>query len=151
MGYKIHKTGNPLRMIVSLVGSPTYNLSKLMFTPLKPIIADSDQSISNSLEFLECIKHISIAPDECMVPFDVVSLFTSISLDPAREPIFRILDDLDFGLPLAATIDLLDHCLSNYFQFDTASTSKFRYFINCSTGCYPESASRRRQLQKTNY
>ncbi len=34
------------------------------------------------------------------------------------ETISHILDDCDFGLLPAATIDLLDHCLSNYFQFD---------------------------------
>ncbi len=61
----------------------------------------------------------SIAPDECMVSFDIVSLFTSISLGLAREAIIHILDDYDLGLPPAATIDLLDHCLSNYFQFDS--------------------------------
>ncbi len=86
-------------MIVSLVGSPTYNLSKWMFTHLKPIVADSEHSISNSLEFLECLKHINIAPDECMVSFDAVSLFTSISLGLARETIIHILDDYDLGLP----------------------------------------------------
>ncbi len=94
---KIHKTGNPLRMIVSLVGSPTYNLSKWMFTHLKPIVADSEHSISNSLEFLECLKHITIAPDECMVSFDVVSLFTSISLGLARETIIHILAQVRSG------------------------------------------------------
>ncbi len=54
-----------------------------------------------------------------MVFFDVVSLFTSISLGLARETIIHILDDYDLGLPPAATVDLLDHCLSNYFQFDS--------------------------------
>ncbi len=58
-------------------------------------------------------------PDECMVSFDVVLLFTSISLGLARETIILILDDYDLGLPPAGTIDLLDHCLSNYFLFDS--------------------------------
>ncbi len=104
---------------MSLVGSPTYNLSKWMFTHLKPIVADSEHSISNSQEFLECLKHISIAPDECMVSFDVVSLFTSISLCLARETIIHILGDYELGLPPAAAVDLLDHCFSNSFQFDS--------------------------------
>ncbi len=39
---KIHKTGNPLAMIVSLVGFPTYNLSKWMFNHLKPTVAGGD-------------------------------------------------------------------------------------------------------------
>ncbi len=61
-----------------------------MFNYLKQIVADSKHSISNSLLFLESIKHISIALDDCMVSFDVVSLFTSISLRLARETIIHI-------------------------------------------------------------
>ncbi len=124
--FKIHKTGNSLRMIVSLVGCPTYNLSKWMFNRFKLIVADSEHSIFTSLEFPECIKHISIAPDECMLSFDVVSLFTSISLGLARYTIILILDDHGLGLPPAETIDLLYHCLSNYFQFDSCFYQQIR-------------------------
>ncbi len=115
---KIHKTGNPLRMIVSLVDSPTYKLSKWMFNHLRPLIADSEHSLTNSLEFLESIKRTNIAPNECMLSFDIVSLFTSIPLELARETIIHLLDDFDLGLPPTATIELLDHCLSNFFQFN---------------------------------
>ncbi len=82
-----------IQKTLAIVGSPTYNLSKWMFTHVKPIVVDSEHSISNLLGFLECLKHISIAPGECMVSFDVVSLFTSISLGLAREIIIHILDD----------------------------------------------------------
>ncbi len=57
---KNHKTGNPLRMSVPLVGSPTHNLSKGMLTHLKPIIVDSEHINSNSLALAECTKHVSI-------------------------------------------------------------------------------------------
>ncbi len=99
---EIHKMGNPLRMIVSRVGSPSYTLSKWTFTCLRAIRADSKHSIANSLEFIECIKHISVAPNNCLVSFDAVSLFTNTSL----------------GLARGTIIDLLDHCFSNYLQFD---------------------------------
>ncbi len=69
-------------------------------------------------KFLESTKRTTIAPNECMVSFDVVSLFTSIPLELARETIVHLLDDFDLGLPPTATIELLDHCLSNFFQFN---------------------------------
>ncbi len=70
-----------------------------MFNHLEPIVADSEHRISNSLEFLESIKLISIAPGECVVPFNVVSLFTSISLGLTRETIIYILDNYGLVLP----------------------------------------------------
>jgi hypothetical protein len=38
---KIHKDNNPLRPIVSLPGSPTYNLSKYLADILKPLVSTS--------------------------------------------------------------------------------------------------------------
>ncbi len=55
-----------------------------------------EQSIFNSLQFL---KHISITTDECLVPFDEVTLSTSISLELACETIIHILSDFDLDLP----------------------------------------------------
>ncbi len=54
------------------------------------------QSISNSREFLESIKHSNIAPDECMASFDVISLF--ISLDFMRETIVNLGQVAEMGL-----------------------------------------------------
>ncbi len=88
-----------------------------MFDHLRPLIAGSEHSISNSLQFLESIKQTNISPDECMVSFDVVSLFKCIPLELARETIVNLLIDFDLNLPPTATIEMLEHYLSNYFQF----------------------------------
>ena len=81
---KIHKDNNPLRPIVSLPGSPTYNLSKYLADILKPLVSTSPHSVKNVNAFLSKIKDIHVEPDEIMISFDVVSLFTSIPLDTAR-------------------------------------------------------------------
>ena len=44
---KINKDNNPLRPIVSLPGSPTYNLSKYLAEILKPLVNTSPYSVKN--------------------------------------------------------------------------------------------------------
>ncbi len=64
--------------------------------------------------------------DECMVSFDVVSLFICIPLELAREIINKLFDDFDLNLPPTVTIEMLEHCLSNYFQFDNWSYQQIK-------------------------
>ncbi len=107
---KIDKTDNPLRMVVSLASSSSYDLSKCMPTYLIPIIAHSEHTISNSFEFLECINHIIITPDECMVSFDK---------DSHGKQSFTFLIISTLAYPIATTMGLPGHYLSNQFQFDS--------------------------------
>ncbi len=88
-----------------------------MFDHLRPLITGSEHSISNSRQFLESTKHTKIAFDVCMVAFDVVPLFRCIPFELKRETSVNLLVDFDFNLPPTATIEKLDHCLSNCFQF----------------------------------
>ena len=74
---KIHKPNMPLRLIVSLPGSPTYQLSKYLTQLLKPPV--------NFNTFMEHMHDCQIEPDEIMVSFDIVSLFIVIGSDQLRE------------------------------------------------------------------
>ena len=49
---KIHKENIPLRHIVSLPGSPTYELSKYLATILHPLAKTSPHKINNANDFL---------------------------------------------------------------------------------------------------
>ena len=118
---KIHKDGAPLRPIVSLPGSPTYNLAKEMWKRLRHLVAGSTNSITNAQQFLEKIKNVTIREDEIMVSFDVTALFTSIDLNLAKETIADLLpEQLRPGQTLTktSTCALLDLCLQTYFKFD---------------------------------
>ena len=80
---KLHKNHIPLRPVVSMVGHPTYNLSKFICNFLDPLI-DKKFIVRNSNEFVSDIQNINIANDEMQVSFDVVSLFTKIPINTAK-------------------------------------------------------------------
>ncbi|BHF83969.1 hypothetical protein SprV_0902711800 [Sparganum proliferum] len=87
---KIHKPNVPLRPIVALKGTPTYGLAKWLAKHLKKLTDGSEHTAVSSTHFLERLKGVIIAPDEIMVSFDVVYLFTSIP----KELAMRVVDDL---------------------------------------------------------
>ena len=60
---KIHKNNIPLRPIVSLPGSPTYELSKYLAMILHPLVKTSTHTINNTNEFLTNIKDLKLEPD----------------------------------------------------------------------------------------
>ena len=120
---KIHKPSTPLRPIVSLPGLPTYELSKYLASILQALIKTSTHSVSNAVIFLQHIKNLKIEPDETIVSFDVVSLFTSIPLSTAK----RITEELltantswtgKTNLNKSDLLDLPDLCLSTEFQVE---------------------------------
>ncbi|KER32436.1 hypothetical protein T265_01491 [Opisthorchis viverrini] len=67
---KVHKETVPLRPIVSLPGTPTYNVSRELWKRLKYLTIGSQYSINNAGQFLEKPKNVRIEEDEIMVSFD---------------------------------------------------------------------------------
>nr|VZI00672.1 unnamed protein product [Spirometra erinaceieuropaei] len=53
-----------------------------------------------------------------MVSFDVVSLFTSIPLDLAKQCTEDLLKSCDTDVPAIALLELLDLCMETNFSFD---------------------------------
>ena len=51
---------------------------------LHPLVKTSPHTINNATTFLTNIKDLKLEPDEIMISFDVVSLFTSIPLDTSK-------------------------------------------------------------------
>lgn len=80
---KIHKQSVPLRPIVSFIGSPTYELSKYLCRILSPLIGNTTHYLKNTNDWISVANTLKLLPDEALVSFDVVSLFTSIPTDIA--------------------------------------------------------------------
>ncbi|BHF65081.1 hypothetical protein SprV_0200809000 [Sparganum proliferum] len=119
---KGHKDGAPLRLLVSLKGTPTYGLDKRLFRRHRFLTAKSDTTVSSSAQFMENLKGVSLHPNAVMVSFDVTSLFTSIPQDLTVETIELLLqskyDKTENRLGHAQVLQLLKFCLRTYFTFD---------------------------------
>jgi len=75
---KIHKPGHPLRIVVSSVGSPLYNIAKFIHGILSGSIKKPYSHVKDGWSFAATIKGMTIEPRERFVSLDVASLFTNI-------------------------------------------------------------------------
>ena len=78
---KIHKENNPIRIIVSAIGSPTYSFDKSLSILFNKHFPRPKSTIKNSTELKEIIDKIIVPDGFELVSFDVVSLFTNIPTD----------------------------------------------------------------------
>ena len=75
---KMHKPDVPLRPIVSVIGSYTYNLTKFMSEILKPL-SHSQYEVKDSFTFSSELLSVTSIPYMCS--YDIVSLFTNIPIN----------------------------------------------------------------------
>lgn len=121
---KIHKPNNPLRPIVSFIGSPTYELSKYLSKVLSPLVGNNEYHLRKSQEWTSLANTLIVDKDEELVSFDVVSLFTSIPTNVAVD-VAKVRLSSDTSLPNRTPLtpseiaSLMEFCLkSTELQYD---------------------------------
>ena len=120
---KVHKPGMPLRPIISSVGSVTNATAKELTRIIKPLVGGSQHHVRNNKDFIYSIEGIQLTADECMMSFDVESLFTSVPVGPSIQIIKKLLEeDRSLHLRTKMTVNQischLDFCLkTTYFIF----------------------------------
>ena len=120
---EIHKKNNPLRPIVSSRGSVMYGVAKELAKILKPLTGNTIYHVNNSKEFADDMKKTRLEEGECIISYDVFSLFTSITVTFTVEIIKNKLEQ-DTELPKRTTmsanhiLELLEFCSCiTYFLF----------------------------------
>ncbi|CAF3042390.1 unnamed protein product [Rotaria socialis] len=82
---KIHKTGYPIRPIISTIGSFQYELSKYLAKAIKDSSPQADSDIKDSFEFVKKIKNTILSQEKSYIicSFDVESLYTNVPVEEA--------------------------------------------------------------------
>ena len=76
---KVHKANVPFRPVVSMIGTPEYELSKFLDNFIKPYIPER-YLLKSTDHFMEKLKQFQFSKNQGMVSFAVVSLFTNVFL-----------------------------------------------------------------------
>jgi hypothetical protein len=88
---KTHKSGVPLRPIISNCGTYNYNVAKYLTKLLTSESVNEFSHVKDSFDFVENMRKIQIMPNTEMASFDVESLFTNV---PTLETIDVIIKDI---------------------------------------------------------
>ena len=117
---KTHKPNNPVRPIISSVGSATYKLSKYLVSLLNPLIGTiSDSHIKNNVNLLDKLNNTHMNCDFRLVSFDVCSLFTKVPVDDLLSFLPEVLDRLELPFDNTVLINLIKLCiLDSKFEFN---------------------------------
>jgi hypothetical protein len=109
---------------VSSIGSPCYDLAGFIYKILSPLAGKSESFVKNSGHFVQLLKSVNLRSSDALVSFDVVSLFTNVTVDEALEVIRDKLTNDDTltersALQVEVIMELLEVCLrTTYFQVD---------------------------------
>jgi len=118
---KIHKKDSPLRIVVSSVGGPLYNIARYLHEILNSSIKKPTSNIKDSWSFVTKINKTDIDSGEVLMSLDVTSLFTNIPKELVVQGITNRWNEIKNSTKMNLTqfLDAVEMVLgSAYFKFD---------------------------------
>ncbi|XP_071637612.1 uncharacterized protein [Temnothorax longispinosus] len=118
---KIHKPGNPLRIIVSSINSPLYMLACCLHEILSEGVSKSPSHIKNSYHLVNKLNGKPFDSNCTLISLDVVSLFTNVPTDPVVDSVTKRWNEISklTDIPLDEfTIAIRLILNSTYFSFN---------------------------------
>ena len=119
---KIHKTGTPLRPIVSSRGSITYGVAKELSHIIKPLVGQSPHHLKNTQHFIQQLQGKRLEPGEVITSFNVKALFTSVPVQPSIQLVKQRLQQ-DNTLPQRTSMSITQ--ITSLLEFGLSHT----YFL----------------------
>ena len=77
---KIHKTGVPLRPIVSIFSSSMAKLGKWLSVALRPLLGTQKSYIQNSTDLTNKLKNFTLEENSILCSFDVMSMYSNCNV-----------------------------------------------------------------------
>ena len=116
---KVHKKNVPMRPVISMVNTATYNLAKYLHSLIFPLIK-LDYSVSSSFEFYEKVKALKLNENKSyfLVSFDVESLYTNVPLKESIEIMKESVIERDLPFTIETLSKLLLLVNQSYFTFN---------------------------------
>ena len=128
---KTHKENNPLRPVISSVGSVSSKLSKWLGKMLSPLIGTvSSSHVKNTGDLLGKLKNHNVHCN--LISFDVNSLFTRVPVQDFLDYLKDVLINLDLPVSVGTFINLIKLCVfDNVF---TANGKFYKQTFGCAMG-----------------
>lgn len=118
---KIHKQNNPLRPVISTIGSPLHFLSKTLYNDLFQAIPIPQSHVNNSFELKNKLHNITVPDGYTLLSLDVSSMFTNITCQEVLKSLDRRVSHIrnKCKIPFEKIRDIVIFIFSNmYFTFD---------------------------------
>jgi len=116
---KIHKVGNPIRIITCTRSTILSSISKFTFNLIKQLRETIDNNIMNTDEFISKINAIELEDDDHLMSLDVTELFNNVPINKTIDIVLQRIGQSEkfcqSNLTKSNIKQLLKLCLNNSF------------------------------------